>query len=162
MAKRLMVCLEDHVWTPSMAKDPHAKAFIVLSYSGRYSLDVWVEKTLRKGALSERKLWSVWQQVNEALSYLTHDSHKDKFVHRDLTMSNIVVDDAASEPVVTLIDFGSMLRLGEANPPRREWCPTTYTYAPPECDWGIDPSDGEQDVVGEVLSPWWSFDSYCA
>eukprot|EP00421_Protoceratium_reticulatum_P038624 CAMPEP_0168447668 /NCGR_PEP_ID=MMETSP0228-20121227/46704_1 /TAXON_ID=133427 /ORGANISM="Protoceratium reticulatum, Strain CCCM 535 (=CCMP 1889)" /LENGTH=832 /DNA_ID=CAMNT_0008462191 /DNA_START=88 /DNA_END=2586 /DNA_ORIENTATION=+ len=152
-ASRIMRCLEEHV-TNSIRGSDDDVLYNVYEFCGKVPLSDWVLKQFKEDTLTLQSLQSVWEQLQEGLSYMTNPNHRDKFIHHDLKPPNIVVDDTLGYPLVKLIDFGGTSKAPQSAAYVSRWFPATIGYVPVE--WW-DPK-----LKNGYMSPWHSFDSFSA
>mmetsp|Transcript_110501 Transcript_110501/g.219706 ORF Transcript_110501/g.219706 Transcript_110501/m.219706 type:complete len:854 (-) Transcript_110501:14-2575(-) len=156
-ASRLMTCLEDHV-TGIPDDDNTLPLFTVMEFCGDLNLEQWIKQRVRKDLLTATEVGSIFTQVMEGLSYMTMPAHKKLYVHHDLKPANIGIRmieiSGRMEPLVKLVDFGTITVAPRKNILRKGFIVSTYVYAPFEF-W-------RPQIDGGYSSPWSSYDTFAA
>jgi serine/threonine protein kinase len=100
---------------------------IVMDYLGGGDM---FDRIQYQATVSERDLANTFRQIVVALDNL----HQRRFVHRDLKLENVMLEDKSADPVIKLIDFGMMVQL------------------PPDSDTFTSPTVlGTAGYVGEIF-----------
>lgn len=79
--------------------DVTERPFLVTNFIEGTSLNEILRK---EGALPEKRAWSIFAQLVDALAY----AHSAGVIHRDIKPANVMISESNGEPFVTLIDFG--------------------------------------------------------